>query len=167
MPVVRRLHHNPNPLPDWSAFGVHLSRYQIDEVLHYTHPLPNIRGYTKRFFDKRYPGWGLGSFFKVFQAAGVLLDDGIGAPYSGRCHWQMRTLHFDSRESFAVEWDEAVTADDGHYYWAGRPGSTGRGAFNEFVEPEQIDDPVAASTFVDQLCTLLGSVDKADRSKRR
>jgi len=38
MPVVRRLHHNPNPLPDWSAFEVHLSRYQIDEVLHYTHP---------------------------------------------------------------------------------------------------------------------------------
>lgn len=101
---------NPRPLPDWSMYTVHLTRHQIDEVLHHAHIIPMSHGFTGRLFATKYPGWDLNSFISVFQAAGIHLRD-IG--HSGRCHWQVKRLHFDSVESFDVEWDEAVVADDG------------------------------------------------------
>jgi len=104
------LRANPRPLPDWAAYKMHLTRHQIDEVLHHAHIIPIAHGYTDILFATKYPGWDLNGFLGVFTVAGIHLHD-IG--HSGRCHWQVKSLHFDNVESFAVEWDEAIVADDG------------------------------------------------------
>ena len=104
------LHVNPRPLPDWATYRVHLTRHQIDEVLHHAHIIPIAHGFTGKLFATKYPGWDINTFIAIFKAADIHLRD-IG--HAGRCHWQLKFLHFDNAESFAVEWDEAIVANDG------------------------------------------------------
>jgi len=113
-----------------SAYRWKLRREDIDKVLHYTHWIPNTRGITQRFFDEHYPGESLSGFMSVFRAAGILLDDGRGAPFAGRCHWRLRHFYFTDPTHWAVDWDESITADDGAYFYSGeRTGDApGRGA---------------------------------------
>lgn len=133
---LTKLHRNPVTPPDWSAYGMHLTRYDIDRVLHHTHWIPNLRGFTAKFFEENYPGWDLPGFMTMFRTAGILLNDGVGSPHGGRCHWQLKCLHFQSVLTFAVEWDESVTADDGRFYFSGRPDESGIGAFTLPAGPQ-------------------------------
>lgn len=96
-----------------------LSRAEVDQVLHYTHWIPNTRGFTERFFAHQYPGGSLGTFVAAFRAAGILLSDHHGTPHGGRCHWRVRWIYFSDATSWAVEWDDDVTADDGMCLWRG------------------------------------------------
>ena len=119
MPKTPRRFTNPDPMPDVSRFALHLDRAAIDEVCHHTHWIPNSKGITQKFFSKNYPGWTIGAMMAVFTAAGVLVRDGKGSPYGGRCHWKVRTLHLTSHEDFLVEWDTDAE-DDGRFFWDGR-----------------------------------------------
>lgn len=94
-----------------------LSRADIDEVLHYTHWIPASRGITDRFFADRYPGGSLGAFVAIFRAASIILRDHVGSPHGGRCHWRLRHLYFTDTATWSIEWDDAVTGDDGRYLW--------------------------------------------------
>jgi hypothetical protein len=127
MPKTPRRFTNPDPMPDVSRFALHLDRAAIDEVCHHTHWIPNLKGFTRRFFSKNYPGWDIGAMMAVFTAAGVLVRDDKGSPFGGRCHWKVRTLHFTSHEDFLVEWN-TDTEDDGRFFWDGMrdddPGTT-------------------------------------------
>lgn len=126
MPKTPRRFTNPDPMPDVSRFALHLDRAAIDEVCHHTHWIPNLKGFTRTFFSKNYPGWDIGAMMAVFTAAGVLVRDGKGSPFGGRCHWKVRTLHFTSHEDFFVEWD-TDTEDDGRFLWDGTRDDTGTG----------------------------------------
>lgn len=90
-----------------------LSRRDVDQVLRYTHWIPNTRGLTDRFFKRRYPGEDLSGFLAVFRASGILLRKGPGPPGLGRCHWALRYLYFSDASHLSVEWDDSVTGDDG------------------------------------------------------
>lgn len=135
-----------------------LAREQVDEVLHYTHWIPNTRGFTRQFFDEHYPGETLGRFMAVFKAAGILLDDGLGSELAGRCHWRLRHLFFNDAATWVVEWDDEVTEDDGNYFYSGRrtDGSAGRGAITTSFA-DVIDDPEALTDRVmEMLKQVLG-----------
>jgi len=142
---MTELHHNPDPAPDYTRFRKHLTRFEIDEILHHTHWIPNTKypdprpgepaewkklNRTQRFFARCHPGWSLASCVKAFENAGILLDDGIGAPHGGHCHWQAKALHLNTPDDFAVEWDETVTEDDHAFHYNGSPDTEGRGSFS-------------------------------------
>ena len=113
-----------------NAYRWKLRREDIDRVLHYTHWIPNTRGITQRFFAEHYPGESLSGFMGVFRAAGILLDDGRGAPFGGRCHWRLRHLYFTDAAHWAVDWDESIETDDGAFFYSGErtEETPGRGA---------------------------------------
>ena len=118
--------NNPtdNPTPDYSdgpyaRYSMHLTRALIDQVYHYTHYIPNLRGFTTEFFERRYPGWSLFPMLEVFKAAGIQVrKEPCGM--RGKCHWRVKVLHFNSAEDFEVEWNDDITEDDGNYFWYGR-----------------------------------------------
>jgi hypothetical protein len=107
-----------------------LRREDIDGVLHYTHWIPNARGFTQSFFASKYPGETLNGFMSAFAAAGVLTREGPVSFSGRRCHWCVRHLYFTDKHHWAVEWDDNVTADDGRFFYAGdrNPCTTGTGA---------------------------------------
>ncbi|MFM2046333.1 MAG: hypothetical protein RL383_410 [Actinomycetota bacterium] len=95
----------------------HADRAAIDSLLHYTHWIPVGRGFTAAFLAEFWPGWTLASIIRVFDAAGIrqLPRPGRpGAPHGGRCHWRVKTLHFNGENEFVVEWND-LTKDDGKY----------------------------------------------------
>jgi hypothetical protein len=94
---------------DW-----HASRGDIDKVLSHTHWIPVSRGFTAGFLDGEWPGWTLGTLIGVFDAAGIRLLPGggrPGAPHGGRCHWQVRALHFNGKDEYIIEWSDQVRDD--------------------------------------------------------
>lgn len=121
-----------------------LAREHVDEVLHYSHWIPNTRGFTRQFFDEHYPGENLSGFLAVFRASDILLDDGLGSELVGRCHWKVRYVYFTDANSWAVEWDDTITEDDGNYFYTGcrTDHSPGRGSFTGSFA-DVIDDPEA------------------------
>jgi hypothetical protein len=143
MPKTPRRFTNPDPMPDVSRFALHLDRAAIDEVCHHTHWIPNLKGFTRRFFSKNYPGWDIGAMMAIFTAAGVLVRDGKGSPFGGRCHWKVRTLHFTSHEDFLVEW-ETDAKDDGHFFWDGKRDDTATHDGNVGDAAETAGGPVDA-----------------------
>jgi hypothetical protein len=86
-----------------------LTRYDVDRILHYTHPIPNMRGLTQPFLDRHYPGGTLQKFMAVFREANILLP---GGSVGGRCHWKLKHLYYSSRTVFYVQWDDDVSEDD-------------------------------------------------------
>lgn len=134
-----------------------LRREDIDRVLHYTHWIPNTRGFTQRFFDENYPGESLGGFMAVFKAAGILLKDGLGSPFGGRCHWKLRHLYFTDKAHWAIEWDDTVTEDDRKFFYSGKRSDTGlgRGAIDikgsDLIDAQGEVRPDAVTKIIEQL----------------
>lgn len=93
------------PPPDPDRYRFALSRDDVSAVLRYTHVYPNLHGYTKRFFEKNYPGSSLGEFMSVFQTAGILTKKGTKNP-AGRCKDRLHTIYFSSKDCFYVRWNE-------------------------------------------------------------
>lgn len=101
-----------DPRPDPAEYRLHLSRGQIDQVLHFTHWIPNVRGFTASFLRTHHPGWNLTDLVKAFGDARVLLKDRRSHPIPGRCHWRVVELFYNSAEDFVVVVDPRATADN-------------------------------------------------------
>ncbi|MEY4365966.1 MAG: hypothetical protein RLZZ305_1310 [Actinomycetota bacterium] len=122
--VSKQLAARAASLTDTEIIGVlaeslawHADRAAIDSLLHYTHWIPVGRGFTDAFLAEYWPGWTLASIVRVFDAAGIrqLPRPGRpGAPHGGRCHWRVKTLHFNGQNEFVVEWND-LTQDDGRF----------------------------------------------------
>jgi hypothetical protein len=131
---------------DW-----HASRGDIDKVLSHTHWIPMSRGITARFFDRDWPGWTLGTLIGVFDAAGIRLLPGSGrpgAPHGGRCHWQVKAIHFNDANQFIIEWS-GLARDDRRFVpsesagpripaWAERRRAARRAASATTTPPDRI-----------------------------
>lgn len=105
--------YGTEPPENAEHFRMRLSRYDVDRILHYTHPIPNSRGLTQPFLNQNYPGGTLQKFMAVFKEAKILLP---GGSVGGRCHWKVKYLYYSSRTVFYVQWDNDVTEDDGLFY---------------------------------------------------
>lgn len=101
------------PPEDLQHFRMKLSRYEVDRILHYTHPIPNMKGFTAKFFAENYPNGSLHKFMNVFREANILLP---GGSVGGRCHWKLKFIYFSSRTIFYVQWDPEVLEDDNLFY---------------------------------------------------
>ena len=99
----------------------HADRVAIDQVLHHCHWIPVRRGFTAAFLAQHWPGWSLQRLIEVFDAAGIrqLPRAGRpGAPHGGRCHWRVKTLHFNGKREFVIEWND-LAKDDGKFFYNG------------------------------------------------
>lgn len=105
--------YGTTPPENIEQFRMRLSRYDVDRILHYTHPIPNMKGLTQKFLDENYPGGRLQTYMAVFKEAKILLR---GGSVGGRCHWKLKYLYYSSRTIFYVQWDTDVTEDDGKFY---------------------------------------------------
>lgn len=105
--------YGTEPPASLDHFRVVLSRYEVDRILHYTHPIPNLKGFTAKFFAENYPSGSLQKFMAVFREAKILLP---GGSVGGRCHWKLKYIYFASRTIFYVQWDTDVTEDDNKFY---------------------------------------------------
>ena len=54
---------------------LNLTRAEIDKVLHYVHPIPLGKGFTRDFLAKNYPGWELSAIMNQFSKAGLIEGD--------------------------------------------------------------------------------------------
>jgi hypothetical protein len=136
-----------------------LRREDIDRVLHYTHWIPNLKGFTRAFFAENYPGAMLSEFTAAFRAADIVLYDDLGAPFGGRCHWKLLHLYFTDDTHWAVEWDDTVTADDGRFFYTGNrdDDAFGSGAISVGVGELLGPDGEPTSDKVNDLLTRLGT----------
>ena len=114
------VHHAVDGDDPYERFEMHLTRAQVDRVLHYTHWIPNTRGFTKKFLDEHYPGWTLAAFIGVFDAADIRVRTEPCSPHGGKCHWKVKALHFNTADDVVVEWNERITKDDGRYLYNGQ-----------------------------------------------
>jgi hypothetical protein len=99
------------PPDDPHRYNFVLTRDDVAMVLRYTHVYPNLHGYTRKFFEKNYPGYSLQIFMEIFTAAGILTKKGTGTP-GGRCKDRLHTIYFNSRSSFYVQWDNSPLSSD-------------------------------------------------------
>ena len=51
---------------------LNLSRAEIAKILHYVHPIPVGKGFTREFLNKNHPGWKLGDLMKWFAEAAII-----------------------------------------------------------------------------------------------
>ena len=138
----------------YARFEMHLTRSLIDEVYHYTHYIPNMRGFTREFFELRYPGWDLFKMLKVFQAADIVARTHPRG-MNGKCHWKVKALHFNSAEDFVVEWNDAITEDDGKFFWYGDN------------PPEHLKDETGPQTHTGSFSIPTGGLDLSDPAVRK
>ena len=153
----RRPAQTPNPAPrppKWvrtvqtdDRYLWTLDRADVDKVIHYTHWIPMSRGFTQAFLAEHYPGWTLGGMMSLFDAAGIRItpaenEGSPGAPHGGRCHWQVVSFHFSTRDDFVVVWDRTIEKDE-RYLAHDATGPTGRGPTGGAkVEPVEAPRPV-------------------------
>lgn len=105
--------YGTQPPPNEERYRMRLTRIDIDRILHYTHPIPNMRGLTQKFLDENYQGGRLQTFMAVFKEAKILLK---GGSVGGRCHWRVKYLYYSSQTDFYVQWDTDITKDDKKFY---------------------------------------------------
>lgn len=101
-----------DPRPDPKDYRLHLTRAEIDRVLHYTHWIPNLKGFTGPFLAEHHPGWSLNRLVDVFKRSRVLLKDRVAHPVVGRCHWKVVELFYNSWDDYAVVIDPRAQWDD-------------------------------------------------------
>jgi hypothetical protein len=155
---------------------MHLSRALIDEVYHYTHYIPNLRGFTREFFALRYPGWDLFGILAVFKAAGVEVKN-RPCGMNGKCYWRVGVLHFNSVGDFEVEWNDAIQEDDGKYFWYGvnvpehlrdeQGPQTHTGAFSIATGGLDLSDPEVSGAVADYAAEQLGTAKKSEKRPAR
>ena len=54
---------------------LNLSRAEIVKILHYVHPIPVGKGFTRDFLAKNYPGWELQFLMGWFKEAKIITGD--------------------------------------------------------------------------------------------
>lgn len=82
----------------YSGYVEHLSREQINGVLHHAHIIPVSKGYTREYVALHHPGWSFNELIGIFTAAGIIVEDGMP-----RCDESVKCLHFNDATSFTVE----------------------------------------------------------------
>ena len=92
-----------------------LTRFDIDRILHFFHPIPLKHGWHQRHLDDHYPGWEWNAMIAMLRNAEVLIKRTGGS----RCHWKLKQLTYTSPTDVQVDWDPDVTADDGRFYSQG------------------------------------------------
>jgi len=65
-PAGSRAEQNPN------SVLLNLDRAQIAKILHYVHPIPVGKGFTREFLNKNHPGWELQHLMKWFETAEII-----------------------------------------------------------------------------------------------
>lgn len=48
------------------------TREQLDQLLHYAHPIPVRHGFTDDYVANNYPGWSFNQFMEILNAAGIV-----------------------------------------------------------------------------------------------
>lgn len=85
------------------------TKEQLNELLHYGHVIPFGHGYTQAYVAENYPGWTWNQLARVLSAAGVFVPrDGGRTPV---CHDEAVRVHFDSDESWRVEWQDGTVTE--------------------------------------------------------
>ena len=51
---------------------LNLTRAEIAKILHYVHPIPVGKGFTREFLMREHPGWELGDLMAHFKAADII-----------------------------------------------------------------------------------------------
>lgn len=85
-----------------SLYAVARTRAELNELLHFGHPIPILSGRTQQYIDKRYPGWTWNRLTAVLKAAGVFEHGGAGTPH---CDPRVGAVHFDNEHTWMVEWE--------------------------------------------------------------
>jgi len=93
-----------------------LTRFDIDRILHFFHPIPLKHGWHQRHLDDHYPGWEWNAMINMLRNAEVLID----RPGGRRCHWKLKKLTATSPTDVDIEWDPDVTVVDGRFYHQGK-----------------------------------------------
>lgn len=101
-----------DPRPNRAEYRLHLTRPDIDEVLHHTHWIANLKGFTAAFLAGRHPGWSLPELIQVFKDCRILLKDRRAHPIPGRCHWRVVELFYNSTDDFVVVVNRRAQRDD-------------------------------------------------------
>jgi hypothetical protein len=91
---------------DFSHFGTHRTREELNQLLRYGHVIPVSKGLTAKYVAEHYPGWTWNSLVEVFKAAGIFEGRGGSPP---KCDDRVATLHFNSKSSLAVEWSDGTS----------------------------------------------------------
>lgn len=139
-----------------------LTREAVDELCHYCHWIPNNRGWTREMMERKYDGANFNHFLRVLQASKVrIMNDGLGAPMGGRCHWRVKYLYFTDATSFVIEWDDEVTEDDGRFFWTGSRDQeqTGTGAVVVKLTAEDYETPGRIREISESIAHELGGTD--------
>ena len=95
---------------------IELTRYDIDRVLHFAHPIPFKHNWHQRHLDEHHGRWDWNDMMAMLRHAEVLID----RPGGQRCHWKLKKLTATSPTKVHVEWDPDVTVDDDRFYHQGK-----------------------------------------------
>ena len=57
---------------DPNSVLLNLSRADLAKILHYVHPIPVGKGFTRDFLEREHPGWQLGDLMAHFKAADII-----------------------------------------------------------------------------------------------
>ena len=57
---------------DPSSVVLNLTRAEIEKILHYVHPIPVGKGFTREFLLREHPGWELSSLMAHFKGAEII-----------------------------------------------------------------------------------------------
>ena len=95
---------------------IELTRFDIDRILHFAHPIPWKHRWHQRHLDDHHAHWDWNDMMAMLRHAEVLVD----RPGGLRCHWKLKKLTATSPTDVHVEWDPNETVDDGHFYHHGK-----------------------------------------------
>ena len=107
--------HN-SAVDDQSHARIELTRFDIDRILHFAHPIPWKHGWHQRHLNDHHGEWDWNDMIAMLRHAEVLID----RPGGRRCHWKLKKLTATSPTDVHVEWDPNVTVDDGRFYHQGK-----------------------------------------------
>lgn len=95
---------------------IELTRFDIDRILHFAHPIPWKHRWHQRHLDEHHGRWDWNDMMAMLRHAEVLID----RPGGLRCHWKLKKLTATSPTDVHVGWDADVTVDDGRFYHHGK-----------------------------------------------
>ena len=107
---------NNSVLSNEAHARIELTRFDIDRILHFAHPIPWKHGWHQRHLDDHHREWDWNDMIAMLRHAEVLID----RPGGSRCHWKLKKLTATSPTDVHVEWDPNVTVDDGRFYHQGK-----------------------------------------------
>lgn len=94
-PAGSRAEQNPN------SVLLNLDRAQIAKILHYVHPIPVTKGFTREYLNKAHPGWQLQDLMKWFKEAKIITGDAMS---SFKVKAKVAGLIVFTNKTFEVVW---------------------------------------------------------------